>query len=1044
MKYDIKRGNNLVISVRAEGKESIQMMGAEIVNMSFVLPEKVSFQINDTVVVYGRTYFLKTEPGVEKRSSREYAYNLSFVGIKYKLAEVQFFMYDQANELTVPEFSPITTAETLVDLLISNANRIQSSWVKGVVDVTDPKQVDFSGENCLSALNKIAEAFDLEFWVDGNKSIHFTERNQKSGNTFKYGKGNGLKGITRTPIDETGIVTRLYAVGSDKNLPANYRNGQKKLRMPVAYLEKNVSIYGRIEKLESFDEIYPKRVGTVTSVDATNPLIFSDSAMDFDLNATDPNGNTTILIKGAPAWVIFQTGQLAGYSFDIKEFGFISASKTFTLLTNKDEITAEIPNNLMKPQVGDTYILENIMMPSNYVHDAEAELQDKAQEYIDEFSHQKIQYTVISDPIDFKKKNIDVSVGFSNHMIDTEFGLDDDLRVTATVKDLQDKYDVQFEMAETSGLAGIISTAINNQNQMNSIIKGTKFNKELARLSYFFAREMFDKVFDGEGFFDPEIIKPLSINTKAISLGSPMQAFAMPNVSFFVESNLTSVSYTSGELSHYGLVDNSIRSWFLTGNIINALSSKFNYIYIKCEKNGTVGTVVISENAILVDSDPNFYFFEAGVLSSVNTGYRQIKMTHGFGMINPAEISIGRISSPFGGSYIEILQDKIKIHADVEFADDSIAFEQINGQIFIGGENLLQQSGEPLEYYDFIESKDRYYNQELPFTLSVDALNTQAVDAVFVIVGKNANTNQYEVIAERDIALKGITERIAISFKCFLNNYKKISSQLVKKSDSAVINTIKPKLETGNRPTDYNQSQYDVNLKIEEIEKKTNFLTTSIYGNIVATGTVLLGNYETGTNAGITGEGSIDEVFLWGGSTFSNRDTAPIRFYRNGKGVLKNVQVEGDIIAETGRLGGVDGWYIDDKKLINKGQGNIVFGDVTPNGILNKGLMIGYDVIPSESYNCNLWINNTQLSQNVFNVGAIISASGGLVNIGATLSAEGGQRNSALIIEKGDFLLDNGSGDMKVYYESDIKVGFTGFKNIGGVNLLFVKGLFIG
>ena len=140
-------------------------------------------------------------------------------------------------------------------------------------------------------------------------------------------KGNGLKGITRTPVEETGVVTRLYAVGSDKNLPANYRNGQKKLRMPVAYLEKNVSIYGRIEKLESFDEIYPKRVGTVTSVDAVNPLVFSDSAMDFDLNATDANGNTTILIKGAPARVIFQTGQLAGYSFDIKEFGFISASK---------------------------------------------------------------------------------------------------------------------------------------------------------------------------------------------------------------------------------------------------------------------------------------------------------------------------------------------------------------------------------------------------------------------------------------------------------------------------------------------------------------------------------------------------------------------------------------------------------------------------------------------------------------------------------------------------------------------------------------------
>ena len=1021
MKYDIKRGNDVVISVRAEGKESIQMMGAEIVNMSFVLPEKVSFEINDFVVVYGRTYFLKTEPGVEKRSSREYAYNLSFVGIKYKLAEILFFMYDQENELTVPEFSPITTAESFVDLLISNANRIQSGWTKGIVDETEAKQVDFSGENCLSALNKIAEAFDLEFWVDGNKSIHFTERNEPSGNSFKYGKGNGLKGITRTPIEETGVVTRLHAVGSDKNLPANYRNGQKKLRMPVAFLEKNVSIYGKIEKLESFDEIYPKRVGTVTSVDATNPLVFSDSAMDFDLNATDANGNTIILIKGVPARVIFQTGQLAGYSFDIKEFGFISATKTFNLLTNKDEITAEVPNNLMKPQIGDTYILENIMMPSNYVHDAEAELQEKAQDYIDEFSHQKIQYTVISDPIDFRKKDIDISVGFSNHMIDAEFGLDDDLQVTATVKDLQDKYDVQFEMAESSGLPGIISTAINNQTQMNSIIKGTKFNKELARLSYFFAREMFDKVFDGEGFFDPEIIKPLSINTKAISLGSPMQVFAMPNVSFFVESDLTSVSHTSGELAHYGVVDNAIRSWFLTENVITGLSSKFNYIYIKCEKNGTIGTVVISESAILVDSDPDFYFFEAGVLSSVNDGYRHIKMTHGFGMINPAEISIGRISSPFGGSYIEILQDKIKIHADVEFADDSIAFQQINDQIYIGGENLLQQSGEPLDFYDFVENKDRYYNQELPYVFSADALNTQQTEAVFVVIGKNASTNQYEVIAEKEIAMKGITERVSIAFKCFLNKYKKIFSQLVKKTDSSVINTIKPKFEIGNRPTDYNQSQYDVNMKITEVEKKTNFLKTSIYGNVIATGTVLLGNYETGTNAGITGEGTVDDVFLWGGSTFSNRNTAPMRFYRNGKLHAVNAHIEGFIKATdgefTGKITASSGWFGTGAKgfeifeLGIKSTAGYIF---TGNATTSNYIQIAPDLVGGSPF---IVIKNTQV-RGAVNTGLLVDVSGS------------SSQNIALDIVNGKIRV---GGDF----------GFTGSKNILGTMLTFKNGILI-
>jgi hypothetical protein len=1028
MIYQIKRGSEIITSVRAEGKVSSKMMGEELVNMSFTLTSKITFQVGDTVEVYGNTYYLISDPSYTKNNSREFAYDLQFAGVKYNLADVQFFQYDSENELTVPEFTVITNAETLVNLLIANANRTQTGWVKGVVDETEHKQVDFSGHNCLSALNVIAEAFDLEFWVDGNKSIHFTKRDESSGYSFKYGKGNGLKNISRSQLQDFSLVTRLYAMGSDKNLPMNYRNGQKKLRMPVPYLEQNTNIYKVIEQTKTFEEIFPKYDGVVTAVNGSNPLVFTDANLPFDLNATDGNGNTTVLIKGVSAKVIFQTGQLAGYTLEIREYGFNSATKTFTLLVNKDEKTLEIPSDLIRPAVGDKYIIVDIMMPPAYVNDAEAKLQIAAQEYLDKNSHIRHQYFVTSDPIYFKANNINITVGFSVHFIDEAFGLDDDIRVTGVTKDLQNKYDVQFEMAEVSSLPGVVKTAIQNSNTLAGLIRNTKFNTELARQSYYFAREMFDKVFDGEGYFDPENIKPLSIETKSISLGSPMQAFAMPYVSFYVENTLTSVSHTSGEVVHFGLIENSTRKWFLTENIITDISEKFNYIYIKCEKQGTVATVVITEDQIMVDSDPDFYFFEAGVLSSVHEGYRQIKMTHGFGMINPAELSIGKISSPFGGSYIDIQQDKIKIHADVEFADDSIAFEQINNQIFIGGENLLIGTIEERDYYDMIEKKDRYINQELPFTVSVDCLSTSVFDALLVVMGKNNNTNLYEVIAQKEFKTKGFLERIWVSFKTLLNRYKNIQIKIVKNPSGEDVQMQKPKLEIGNRPTDYSQSQYDADLKIEEVEKKTNFLTTSIYGNIIATGTVLLGNYETGTNAGITGEGTVNDVFLWGGSTYANRNQAKVRFYRNGKFYASDAHIEGYVKATdgefTGKITANSGWF---------GTGDKGFSIYT-DGIISK---MGY-----------VWLGEQEGFGQENGMAMLLSSGNGQASIdirneksaafgktGIYISVDKGNVNTALQIRK---------GSIRVYSDSDgWKEGFTGTKELFGTSLKFVKGILV-
>ncbi|CAM1341722.1 phage tail protein [Tenacibaculum aestuarii] len=687
MQYEIKRGAAVIATVRPEGSITTKIMGEELVSMTFTLANNVVFKTNDTVVVYGNTYYLLNEPIVEKRSTKEYRYQLQFAGIKYELSKVQLFFPDADNNLTLSEFSITGTANQMLNLVVQNANRVQSGWSLGVIDDLDGKQVDFNGHNCLTAISKIAEEFDAEYWIDGDKTIHLTERKAISGLSLEYGKNKGLLSISRTPYDNSNIVTRLYAVGSENNIPADYRNYTKRLQMPVAYLEKNVAKYGVIEHVQTFEDIYPKRIGTVTSVNSESPLQFTDANIDFDLNETDANG-TVILINDIPAKITFNSGQLAGYTFEIKKHGYNTATKTFELIPNKDEKDLTVPSELLRPSVGDTYVITDIAMPQSYITNAEILLQNEAQAYLDENSEQRNKYSVAPDPFYFEEINANIVLGNTINFKDVDFSLDDDLRVVSLTKDLQNQYNVSFDIAERAVLSTIIREYIEEEKKNTALLKTLTYNADMARRSYLFAKEFHDNVFDGEGYFDADRIKPLSIETKMLSVGSRMQQFNLPDVSFTVSEDNTTVSNTTGTLVHLTLEDTP-REWNIPQNTVTGIGTAFHYIYIKAQKIGSNASVYISTEQIMVDNDPDWYYFEAGYLSSVIDNVRRIKTTYGFTQVSPSEISTGRIASPNGNNYIELLQDNINIKANVTFESNSPAFQQVSDSLEIGGRNLL-------------------------------------------------------------------------------------------------------------------------------------------------------------------------------------------------------------------------------------------------------------------------------------------------------------------------------------------------------------------
>ncbi|GAO43801.1 phage tail protein [Flavihumibacter petaseus] len=451
---DIYRGTDLLATIKPSDSstQNKAIMGDNALNLDFEDSRHISFQINDWCEVFGERYVVNAKPTVTKSSTRYYDYKVPMVAEGTLISRVQFLFLGDDNSLKEPDFSLMGNADTFMDLLMQNLHRVDSSWVRGQVQPTAYKNMTFSAENCYNALSRIAEEFGTEFWLEG-KTVHLVKRVTDTGHTFKYGRGNGLYDLTGQPIDQSSVITRLYAFGSDKNLPSDYRNFSRRLRMTDGelYVEQNTAQYGVIEFTQIFDDIFPHRTGKVTGVNAIDPFLFTDSTMDFDINAQ--------LLPGISAKVTFNTGQLSGYTLEIKSFN--NTTKEVRVLLNKDERALDIPNTNIRPAIGDEYVFVDIIMPDSYITAAEAALKEAAVSMLDQVSVPQEKYTVTFDPTVLRRKNIIPAIGQLLWITDSQFGLDRKIRITSSTRKVVDEWDISVELADTVN-AGKIDLLVNN------------------------------------------------------------------------------------------------------------------------------------------------------------------------------------------------------------------------------------------------------------------------------------------------------------------------------------------------------------------------------------------------------------------------------------------------------------------------------------------------------------------------------------------------------------------------------------------------------
>jgi hypothetical protein len=436
------RGNAFFADVKLDtgSTQQTEIMGTDQIQLKFQSTSYIDFRFGDYCTVFGTKYIIQNLPTVKKMASNYYEYGLTAKAEAMELEKAQFLFLGADNSLREPDFALMGSALDFLNLIVTNINRISSGWSVGTVLSTGEfKNLTFSKDNCLSALSSVAEAFGTEYWITG-KTISLGKLENVRAISLSQGRGNGLYEITRLAKDDEPLITRLYVNGGEKNLPPSYRNYSKRLKMTAgaAFIENNTDKYGIVENTAVFEDVYPRRTGTVSAIDVDDEFAFTDSGIDFDVNAQ--------LLAGLTAKVTFNTGQLAGITCEISNFN--NSTKTFTINPNKDNTYVDLPNESIRIAVGDKYVITDIQMPDSYVTAAEAELVNKANEFLIKYSEPIVAYQVVFDQKYYKENSLNVAIGDLLTINDADLNVSRQIRVINVTRDIVNENDLKIELAD--------------------------------------------------------------------------------------------------------------------------------------------------------------------------------------------------------------------------------------------------------------------------------------------------------------------------------------------------------------------------------------------------------------------------------------------------------------------------------------------------------------------------------------------------------------------------------------------------------------------
>ena len=222
--------------------EKCTLMQEDYIELHFNTAEPIFFPIGSKCTWNNKEYYVTEaqQPSYEEATGG-YSYTLKMEAY-YRAWKLKIFKYypEVENGTRETEFSLTAKLEEQVKVLVRCLNkdgfRCNEQEFEAKVDDKNPyfdenNVMTYSSVNYLDALSQISEKWDCEWWVIGN--VLYVGKCESSKDGFVDINGDELTDFIlgdnvvsmEGSKSTTDYATRLYAFGSDTNLPKNYGKG---------------------------------------------------------------------------------------------------------------------------------------------------------------------------------------------------------------------------------------------------------------------------------------------------------------------------------------------------------------------------------------------------------------------------------------------------------------------------------------------------------------------------------------------------------------------------------------------------------------------------------------------------------------------------------------------------------------------------------------------------------------------------------------------------------------------------------------------------
>ena len=739
-------GNKVLeIEVDDNSYRNRAVMGDHSLTLYYSLPEHVEIPVGSYCEFQGETFTLKRPENFKMKHKRLFEYTVLFDPPEAN-AKVWKFRNPVDGRL---KFSLTAKPHEHLQMFVDNMNRRDKGWTVGECIDGVETLIAYDHDFCIDALTRMASTFKTEYEFTGKRvSLRKIEYNKSNPLPLSYGRGNGFKpGVGRSNTGDNPPTEILFVQGGTDNIdPSKY--GSSELLLPknqtLAYdgehfededgfIAKNarryvvdeagLSIRRDDKQLSSLaedsldcSEIYPKRVGTVSTVVAVdeknNFYDIVDTSIPSSLNYEE------CLIAGETMTVVFQTGMLAGREFEVKYYHNAvkgKAARRFEIVP-ADIDGQTMPNTTFAPKSGDKYAVFKCMLPTAYICDnatktgASWDMFRAAVKHLFDNEDLKFTFTGELDGIWSKKDWVNIGgrikLGGYIRFSDEQFQKDGVLVRITGIKDYINKpHSPVIELSNTT-VSGSVSSTLNDLKSEEVIVD------DLHRDAIQFTKRRFRDAKETISMLEEALldnftnsINPIAVQTMSMLVGDESLQFRFVNSKtnpvpvthrIVYDNETKQLTAAAGIIQHMTLGINTVSAshkvseykfWDMTAYTSAVLDDgkKKYYLYAKVSKTAQTGVFTLSENAIKLEGVSGFYHLLVGVLNSEYNEERSFVTLYGFTEILPGRITTDRIVSTDGNTYFDLLKGIIS--GQIKFKSGSSGlyeldeWEAVNGLI---------------------------------------------------------------------------------------------------------------------------------------------------------------------------------------------------------------------------------------------------------------------------------------------------------------------------------------------------------------------------